>query len=185
MSSGPGVFLMGLRGSGKSTLGCALAEELELPFTDSDEELERENRRSCARMLEEDGIESFRQAEARLYLRLGPRLHLWPCVLALGGGTLEAPGVQPLMEALKARGGWVGVWLEAAPEVLAARSDGASRPRLLGRSAEEEARLLLARRGASFARLSDLRFETGSGNVTELARELAASMRQRGVGQPC
>ncbi|PIE22692.1 MAG: hypothetical protein CSA62_10890 [Planctomycetota bacterium] len=178
----PGVFLVGLRGSGKSTIGAALAEELELPFTDSDVELERENHMSCAELLESDGIEAFRQAEARLYLRLGPRMHLWPCVLALGGGTLEAPGVRPLLEALKARHGWQGVWLQAPPAVLAERCADASRPRLAGRSAEEEARLLLVRRASQYAKISDLRLETSRGSVSDLAQQLALRLRPRLVG---
>lgn len=181
--SAPGVALVGLRGSGKSALGRMLAAELELPFVDSDAELAQENRRSCAELLGELGEPGFRQAEARLFLRLGPRLHLWPAVLALGGGTLEAPGVEPLLEALKARHGWICVWLEAPPELLAARSAGPERPRLLGRSAEEEARLLLARRAARYARISDVRFETQHGTPAELAPRLAAMLRARGIGR--
>ena len=84
--AGAHVVLVGLPGVGKSTVGRAAAERARLPFIDFDEEIERREGRSVARIFAELGEPHFRAAERALTaeLRAAP-----PAVLAPGGGWIE------------------------------------------------------------------------------------------------
>lgn len=79
------VFLLGLPGSGKSTMGRQLAAGLAVPFVDLDEEIERETGRRVQQIFKEFGESHFRKEEARV-------LRVWCAsatdfVMATGGGT--------------------------------------------------------------------------------------------------
>lgn len=79
------VFLLGLPGSGKSTMGRQLAAGLALPFVDLDEEIEKETGRRVQQIFKEFGESYFRKEEARV-------LRSWSAsttdfVMATGGGT--------------------------------------------------------------------------------------------------
>ena len=79
------IYLIGMPGSGKSTLGHQLADELLLSFVDLDKEIELYERKSIPEIFAEKGEDHFRQVESRL-------LREWAAsgnsfVLATGGGA--------------------------------------------------------------------------------------------------
>lgn len=79
------LFLIGMPGAGKTTLGRALATAYQLPFLDLDEEIVQREQRSVSEIFAQDGEEYFRQREAdvlREVIAAYPSL-----VLATGGGT--------------------------------------------------------------------------------------------------
>lgn len=120
------VTLVGLMGSGKSSVGKRLAQALDLPFRDADEEVEVAAGRSIPEIFAQLGEPAFRDGERRVIARLleGP-----PIVLATGGGAFMNPETRAL---IKARS--VSVWLKADLSVLArrvARKD--NRPLLTGK----------------------------------------------------
>jgi shikimate kinase len=78
------VILVGMMGSGKSVLGRALADELEVPFLDADRLFEHRLGSPVQRWFEKYGEQSFREHET-LTLRL---LEPQPAVLATGGGVV-------------------------------------------------------------------------------------------------
>jgi shikimate kinase len=82
------IVLVGFMGAGKSTVGCALAGRLGLPFVDSDQAIERAEHRSVQAIFAADGEPAFRRLEraAIADLLCGPE-----AVLALGGGAVEDP----------------------------------------------------------------------------------------------
>lgn len=82
------IFLIGFMGSGKSTVGELLAERLNLPFIDSDKEIEKIEGRSIAEIFSTDGETAFREMELHFLDRLKLAK---PAVIAVGGGlpTLE------------------------------------------------------------------------------------------------
>ncbi len=60
------IFLIGLPGSGKTTLGRALAQQLQLPFIDLDEEIEKEAGKPVREVFASKGEDFFRETEARI-----------------------------------------------------------------------------------------------------------------------
>ncbi len=103
-----------MMGAGKTTVGRRLAPRLELPFFDSDTEIERAAGMSVSELFEAHGEQSFRDGEARVIKRLldGP-----PHVLATGGGAVIRPETRAL---IKDRA--ISVWLRADIETLARRA---------------------------------------------------------------
>lgn len=87
-------MLVGLPGSGKSTIGRTLAKTLQRPFLDFDLEIERRVGKTVARIFAEDGETAFRDYETVLTRELAAAP---PMVLAPGGGWVTNPGVMALL----------------------------------------------------------------------------------------
>jgi shikimate kinase len=79
------IFLIGLMGSGKTTIGQLLAKRLQLPFVDSDHELEQRTGVRVATIFEIEGEVAFRQREALIIDELSRRETI---VLGTGGGAV-------------------------------------------------------------------------------------------------
>ena len=119
------LFLVGMMGAGKSTVGAALARRLGLDFVDSDEEIECAAGKPIAQIFQADGEAAFRKIESRVVLELAAGA---PLVAALGGGAISRPGM-----AEKLAHSATVVYLRASPEQLLDRvGDGAKRPLLTG-----------------------------------------------------
>lgn len=110
------VLLVGLMGSGKTSVGKRLAKKLQLPFVDGDQEIEKASGLSLVDVLKCFGEEEYRAGEQRVMKRLlqGP-----PCVLASGGGSFVPEQTRSL-----AKKNAVTVWLKADINVLYARTAG-------------------------------------------------------------
>lgn len=133
------IVLVGLSGSGKSTVGVLLATHLRLPFVDTDDLIVQDAGMPIPRIFAEQGEPSFREIERRAVRAAlsGP-----VAVIATGGGAPVDPDNRRAL--------WDGnlvVWLDAPVDVLAARlgETGAGRP------------LLAA--GGPAARLAELRHQ--------------------------
>jgi shikimate kinase len=79
------IFLVGMPGSGKSTLGMELANSLQLPFIDLDKGIEKSNESTIAEIFDKEGEDAFRQKEKDALERM---IHETPAfVMATGGGS--------------------------------------------------------------------------------------------------
>jgi shikimate kinase len=107
------IVLVGLMGAGKTSVGRRLALALNLPFRDSDEEVERAADRTVTEIFADLGEQAFRDGERRVIARL---LDEPPHVLATGGGAFMNPDTRRLI-AEKA----ISVWLKADIDVLLRR----------------------------------------------------------------
>jgi shikimate kinase len=107
------IFLIGLPGAGKTTLGRALAAELGWPFVDLDEAIAAEAGCSVAALFQAEGEAAFRLREAAVLRRVGVTE---PLVLATGGGT---PCFHDSLDWLLAHG--QVVWLQAPLKTIANR----------------------------------------------------------------
>lgn len=84
----PGIYLVGFMGSGKSTVGRALADELGWSFIDLDEEIERREDSSISDIFDLRGEEEFREIEAALLRERVRNVQSGrPQVVSLGGGA--------------------------------------------------------------------------------------------------
>jgi shikimate kinase len=134
------IVLVGLMGAGKSTVGRRLAKRLDLPFVDSDVEIEEASGASTADLFERYGEHDFRDGERRLVARL---VEGDVRVIATGGGAFIDPRTRQLLNERA-----ITIWLDAPIEVLAERTARRDNRPLLkkGNRAEILARLAEERR---------------------------------------
>ncbi len=118
------VVLVGMMGAGKSAIGMSLARRLDVPFLDSDAEIEAASNMSIAELFERDGEAFFRRKEAEVIQRL---LTSKISILSTGGGAF----LQKVnREAIAAHG--IAVWLRADLDLLWSRvRHKSTRPLLL------------------------------------------------------
>lgn len=163
------IFLVGLMGCGKSTIGRLLAREFGLDFVDSDQEIESRNGVSVATIFELEGEAGFRARERRVIEALTDKDHV---VLATGGGAVIDPDNR---RDLASRG--FVIYLHAKPENLFVRlRNDRSRPLL--QTADPRGRLaqLYRERDPWYREVADLVVETGRQSASKLARQVAAQV---------
>jgi shikimate kinase len=124
------IALVGLMGSGKSTIGRRLAKRLNMAFVDADDEIERAAGLSIAEIFDRFGESHFRDGERRVIARLAAGT---PRVIATGGGAFVDPATRTLL--LES---CVAIWLDATIDTLAERVGRRDhRPLLRDRDAHE------------------------------------------------
>ncbi|MDF1808148.1 MAG: shikimate kinase [Phycisphaerales bacterium] len=148
----PNLILIGLRASGKSTLGSMLAQSLHLPLVDLDDV--SANLLGCdgaGAAIEKHGIDSFRDAETKA---LRSTLDSDGQVISLGGGTPTAPGCAQILEQSSGR----VIYLRALPETLRQRlsvEDNTDRPPLVGDNTIDEVQTLFDARDELYQRIAE------------------------------
>lgn len=127
------VFLCGMMGSGKSTIGKQLATELNVPFTDLDKLIEESEKMTIPEIFNQKGEEGFREIEKKQIVKITGSAE---GVVALGGGSLQN---QQIVDHLKLYG-WL-IYIDASQvEILDRLSDTSGRP-MLQNSEELEQRI--------------------------------------------
>jgi shikimate kinase len=104
------IVFVGLMGAGKTAIGKRVAQLLDLPFIDSDHEIEAVSRMTVPELFEAYGEPEFRALEQRVIERL---LREGPCVVSTGGGAFMNGQTRG---AIAARG--VSLWLKAELDLL-------------------------------------------------------------------
>lgn len=113
------ILLVGLIGSGKTSVGKRLARKLSLPFVDGDQEIEKASGLSVIDVFKCFGADEYRAGEERIMKRL---LSGAPCVLASGGGAFIAEQTRKI-----AKEKALTIWLKADIDVLYNRTAGRKR----------------------------------------------------------
>lgn len=113
------ILLVGLIGSGKTSVGKRLAKKLNLPFIDGDQEIEKASGLSIIDVFKCFGEEEYRAGETRIMKRL---LSLPSSVVASGGGAFVAEQTR-----LLAKQNAITIWLKADIDVLYSRTSGRKR----------------------------------------------------------
>lgn len=166
------VFIVGMMGVGKTTAGRLLAEMLEWPHLDSDEEVVRVVGKPFAELWEQGGEPGFRRLEADVVSDLATRPG--KAVIALGGGAVLDPRSR---EAIKSAG--LVVWLRADPNVLNERvGEGHGRP-LLKNGPAQALKHLSETRAPIYEGVADLMFDVDRMNPREVANQIADAVRGR------
>lgn len=164
------VVLIGLMGSGKSTVGRMVAAKLGFQFFDTDQIITRTAGRSIPQIFEHEGEVAFRARESAALRSLLNREH---CVIATGGGIVTQERNHPVLRRL----GFI-VWLDASVATLHRRTASShDRPLLKGDDPKAKLQALLDARQPLYKRLADLRIATDELSQDETAYGLAESVR--------
>jgi shikimate kinase / 3-dehydroquinate synthase len=174
------IFLVGLMGAGKTTIGRLLARKLGKRFVDSDHEIEARTGASIPWIFEIEGEASFRRREADMIRELAGQHGL---VLATGGGAVLDAGTRALL----AERGTV-IYLRAGiNSILQRTSHDRNRPLLQTPNPRGKLEELTAQREPLYREVADLVIDTGRPNVQSMVHAIleqiaaldAARARQR------
>ncbi len=139
------LYLVGFMGTGKTTVGRAVALKLGFQLLDSDHEIERLRHRPVAQIFAEEGEAAFRVLEREFIEQGHPARQQ---VVACGGGLIVPPG---MLESLQGKG--VVMCLHASLETILRRTQGnRNRPLLNVENPEERIRTLFAQREPIYRR---------------------------------
>jgi shikimate kinase len=160
------LWLIGMMGSGKSTVGAEVAARVGLDFVDTDLLVASVTDSTIADLWANEGEHAFRRLENEM---IASAAGGDPMVVATGGGAVLDPANIDLM-----RDSGIVIWLEASPETLAARvgQDG-SRPLVANTDdpAQELADLLESRRD-QYLRAAHHRIRTDGKDTAEIVEEV-------------
>ncbi len=164
------LYLIGYRGSGKSTVGRLLAQALDRPLVDTDDWIESSQEKTIREIFAERGEAGFRDLEQTAVSQVASFPD--PSVVALGGGAILRPANQ---QTLRTTGACV--WLDASAEFLYERicadsSSGDRRPNLTDRGGFAEVSEVLAARRPVYNDLAKLTINVEGKSADEVAREI-------------
>ena len=167
------IALVGLPGSGKTTVGRHLARRLQLPFIDSDQQIEQRLGCSIREFFEREGEQAFRDLEESVIDELTAGA---PCVLSTGGGAVLRPANR---EHLHARA--KVFYLRTTPEDVFRRvRHDRSRPLLQVEDPLQRLRDLYAVRDPLYRETAHFVIETGRPSVATLVNMIAMQLELAG-----
>lgn len=155
------IILIGFMGAGKTTLGRILAKRLGIAFVDTDERIEKEQKRAVSDIFAKEGETYFRELETE---QLKELLEHEECmVLSVGGGLPVQPQNHELLQKLGTT-----VYLKADIETLVKRlGRDTKRPLLQGGSVEEKIAGLMQEREPVYEKVADKIVHTDGKSVEE------------------
>lgn len=165
----PKAVLVGLPGSGKSTIGRRLAKALGVGLLDTDVAIEQRTGRSIADIFATDGEQEFRRIEEDV-VRAALADH--DGVLSLGGGAVTSPVVRAALA------GHTVVYLEISAAEGVRRTGGNTvRPLLAGPDRAEKYRALMAKRAPLYRRVATMRVDTNRRNPGAVVRHILSRLQ--------
>jgi len=165
----PRAVLVGLPGSGKSTIGRRLAKALGVGLLDTDAAIEQRTGRTIADIFATDGEPEFRRIEEEV-IRAALEEH--DGVLSLGGGAVTSPGV------CAALAGHTVVYLEISAAEGVRRTGGNTvRPLLAGPDRAEKFRELMSKRIPLYRRVATIRVDTNRRNPGAVVRYIVSRLQ--------
>jgi XRE family aerobic/anaerobic benzoate catabolism transcriptional regulator len=169
------IALVGLRGAGKSTLGAALAERLEMPFLELDRLIEQVSGFTLDLIFDFHGQAGFRKLERRC---LEDTIRSYPCfVMATGGSLVSEPGTfERLLSSC------FTVWMRASPEEHMQRviAQGDMRPMANHRDAMSDLKRILAEREVLYSK-ADIQIDTAGHTFEDSLEMLIQALRDSPV----
>ncbi|HPX35413.1 MAG TPA: shikimate kinase [Mycobacterium sp.] len=164
----PKAVLIGLPGSGKSTIGRRLAKAVGCALLDTDAVIEERTGRTIADIFATDGEPGFRRIEEEV---IREALATHDGILSLGGGAVTTPGVR------EALAGHTVVYLEISAAEGVRRTSGSTvRPLLAGPDRAEKYRELMNDRIPLYRRVATIRVNTNRRNPGAVVRYIATRL---------
>jgi shikimate kinase len=172
----PKAVLIGLPGSGKSTIGRRLAKSLDLSLLDTDAAIEQTTGRRIADIFATDGEREFRRIEEDV-IRSALQSH--DGVLSLGGGAVTTAGVRDALA------GHTVIYLEISAAEGVRRTGGNTvRPLLAGGDRNEKFKALMAERVPLYRRVATMRVNTNRRNPGAVVRYIVERLENPAVARP-
>ena len=172
----PKAVLVGLPGSGKSTIGRRLAKALDLSLLDTDAAIEETTGRTIADIFATDGEPEFRRIEEDV-IRSALQSH--DGVLSLGGGAVTTQGVRDALA------GHMVIYLEISAAEGVRRTGGSTvRPLLAGGDRGEKFRKLMAERVPLYRRVATMRINTNRRNPGAVVRHVVERLETPEARRP-
>jgi shikimate kinase len=169
------LFLVGMMGSGKTTLGRTLAQRLQREFADTDRVLVERTGVPVATIFEVEGEEGFRRRESAVLAELAARPGL---VIATGGGAILSEANRTLM-----REQGTVIYLRARLESLWERTrHDSSRPLLHTPNPRARLAEILAEREPLYREAAHITVDTGSQSASTLTNRVIAALRAQDAG---
>jgi shikimate kinase len=152
-------------GSGKTTIGQRLAQQLQLEFFDLDREMDRILGYSFHELVQKEGWLAFRELEYSICKRFAK---LDRAIICLGGGTVRYEWNMDVIA-----GSGLVILLTASLEELIRRVKKADRPRVnVGTSVEEDIRMIWGKSRDKYLRAADIVYTTDQKTIDQEVREL-------------
>jgi len=165
MSKQRNVFLVGLMGVGKTSIGRCLATQLNLVFYDSDQVVEERCGADIPWIFDVEGERGFRDREVAVIQEL---TKLDNIVLSTGGSTVLR---EENRSALKAHG--VVIYLRASVDVLAERTRySRKRPLLLNQNHRDVLSKLIVEREPLYEQVADYVYSTQVGSMQDVCKKI-------------
>src|SRR3990170_7821415 len=159
------IYLIGMRGSGKTTIGKILAEKLGKEFTDMDQEIELMSGNKITTIVEEEGWKTFRLLEKEIVERICQKENQ---VVGTGGGVLMC-----FDNADKFKKTGTLIFLRTSPETIIQRlSKVEERPSLTGENFLEEIENVWKERKDTYEKHADLDIDTEEKTPNIIAEEI-------------
>jgi len=166
------IFLVGLMGSGKTTIGRSLAKKLNLRFVDADQEIETRTGASIPLIFEIEGEATFRQREADVIRDLTAQQGI---VLATGGGAVLNETSRQL---LRERG--TVIYLRASvASILQRTSHDKNRPLLQTADPRAKIEALSRERAPLYQEVAHIIIETGRPNVHSVVQNILSQLQNK------
>jgi shikimate kinase len=163
------IFLVGLMGAGKTTVGRLLAKTLDKTFYDSDHEIERRTGVNIPLIFELEGEAGFRKREAQTIAELA---NLQDVVLATGGGAVLLAENRQML----ASHGRV-IYLRASVDELCHRTRGdRNRPLLQTANPRDRLQALYTQRDPLYQEVADMVVDTGGQPVSAILTQIENSL---------
>jgi shikimate kinase len=172
----PRAVLMGMPGSGKSTIGRRLAKTMGLTLLDTDTKIIETTGRTIADIFTNDGEKEFRRIEEEV-VRAALAEH--DGIVSLGGGAITSPGVR------EALAGHTVVFLEiSAAEGIRRTTGGTVRPLLAGDDPAKRYRDLMTARVPMYRRVATMRVNTNRRNPGAVVRHIVERLENPEARRP-
>lgn len=167
------IVLIGMPGSGKSTIGKMLAEKLTLPFVDTDHLIEAEQQCALQHIVDTKGYLHLRQLEEQVLLGIDKENH----IIATGGSAVYSTRGMDYLHADN-----MIIFLDISFEQMLARIDNASQhasDRGLAKSASQSLEEMYAERLTLYQRYADMAILCNGRSAEDICQEITNSIGSR------
>ena len=156
------IYLIGMMGSGKSTVGKTLSEKMHKPFIDLDSEIEKGTGKNISEIFDIDGEAQFRKMETKQLKQYSES------IVACGGGIVLKDENREFIN----ENGIAILLLATMGELTQRLSNSGNRPLLADDNTEEALKKLWLERQLHYLNTADFTIETDGKNPEQLTEEI-------------